>query len=130
MNTKLTDAPQDFIRLFKAGQDAARQGDKQQAHALFRQAIEIDPYHEEVWLWLASVVDSVEDQQVCFENVLAITPGHPVAQHQLQRLEQATVLSLMQDEKHRKRRGRWWVIGLTLGGLLAVVSVVIVAVAL
>ncbi len=88
MSSNLLNAPQEFLRLFTAGKNAARLGRKQEAHDLFRQAIEVDPYHEQVWLWLASVVETDEDRQVCFENVLELNPENPTARRQLQKLTQ------------------------------------------
>ena len=87
LSTDMQDAPPEFLRLFREGKKAARAGDNMRAHALFRQAIEIDPYHEQIWLWLASVVESEEDKRVCFENVLELNPANPTARQQLRKLE-------------------------------------------
>ena len=84
--TDLLSASKEFMELYKAGKSAARQGDRAQAHELFRRAVEIDPYHEQDWLWLASVVDKDEDKRVCFENVLQLNPSNPTARQHLQRL--------------------------------------------
>ena len=43
----------EFLTYFKAGKDAARQGGKALGHPKLRHAIEIDPHHDPVWLWLA-----------------------------------------------------------------------------
>lgn len=86
LSTDLLNAPKEFLELFKAGKIAARRGDRAQAHEMFRRAVEIDPYHEQVWLWLASVVETDADKQVCFENVLQLNPANPTARHQLQRI--------------------------------------------
>lgn len=88
MTSDLLNAPKEFLRLFKAGKEAARSGQNAKAHDFFRQAIEIDPYHEQVWLWLASVVETDEDRRVCFENVLELNPAQAVARLQLHKLEQ------------------------------------------
>ncbi len=87
LSTHTTTPSPEFLHLFREGKKAARDGDNIRAHALFRQAIEIDPYHEQVWLWLASVVESDEDRRVCFENVLELNPANPTARQQLRRLE-------------------------------------------
>ena len=87
LSTDMQDAPPEFLRLFREGKKAARAGDNIRAHALFRQAIEIDPYHEQIWLWLASVVKSDEDKRVCFENVLELNPTNPTARQQLRKLK-------------------------------------------
>ncbi|MGQ9848626.1 MAG: tetratricopeptide repeat protein [Aggregatilineaceae bacterium] len=103
ISSDLLNAPKEFLRLFKEGKEAAKRGDRAKAHELFRQAIEIDPYHEQVWLWLASVVDTDEDRQVCFENVLELNPSHPTARQQLQRLEQRRLQEVMTASAQRHR---------------------------
>jgi cytochrome c-type biogenesis protein CcmH/NrfG len=103
ISSDLLNAPKEFLRLFKAGQEAARAGENAKAHELFRQAIEVDPYHEQIWLWLASVVETDEDRRVCFENVLELNPTNPTARRQLQRLEQrALEETLNPDARQRK----------------------------
>lgn len=108
ISSDLLNAPKEFLRLFKEGKEAAKRGERAKAHQLFRQAIEIDPYHEQVWLWLASVVDTDEDRQVCFENVLELNPSHPTARQQLRRLEQKrrqeTISAAVQTRQGPSRR--------------------------
>ncbi len=108
ISSDLLNAPREFLRLFKAGKEAARAGDHTQAHQLFRQAVEVDPYHEQVWLWLASVVETDEDRRVCFENVLELNPTNPVARQQLQKLEQSALDEALAAEIAARR-------GLSLG---------------
>ncbi len=98
ISSDLLSAPKEFLYLFKAGKDAAKQGDNARAHDLFRQAIEIDPYHEQVWLWLASVVETDEDRRVCFENVLELNPTHPAARKQLNKLDQMMLEEAMSPD--------------------------------
>ena len=88
MSINLPNAPQEFLHYFKEGKDAARAGRNAKARELFRRAVEIDPYREQVWLWLASVVDTDEDRRVCFENVLELNPANPTARRQLQKQKQ------------------------------------------
>jgi len=103
-SSDLLNAPKEFLRLFKAGQDAARQGDHARAHDFFRRAIEVDPYHEQVWLWLASVVETDDDRRVCFENVLELNPSNPTARKQLQLLEQKVLVEMLNPEPVRHPR--------------------------
>lgn len=103
MSSDLLNAPTEFLRLFKAGKDAAKQGHKQQAHDLFRQAIEVDPYHEQVWLWLASVVMTDDDRRVCFENVLELNPDNALATRQLHRLEEKALAEMMSASGRKKQ---------------------------
>jgi len=126
ISSDLMNAPREFLSLFKAGQEAARNGNNQQAHDLFRRAIEIDPYHEQVWLWLASVVDTDDDRRVCFENVLELNPSNVTAQRQLQKLDQQALLATMnsQDKRAGSARRRRWLLRLVLIALLVVALVV------
>jgi ferric-dicitrate binding protein FerR (iron transport regulator) len=102
----LLKAPKEFLRLYKAGKNAAQQGQNAIAHDLLRQAIEIDPYHEQVWLWLASVVETDEDRRVCFENVLELNPENATAKQQLDRLEQRALTMTMQPELLQRKTER------------------------
>ncbi len=112
----MQNAPPEFVRLFREGKKAARAGDSIRAHALFRQAIEIDPYHETVWLWLASVVESDEDKHVCFENVLELNPANPTARQQLRQLEaNARRAALEAQRRAAKHTGQpLWLLRLVL----------------
>lgn len=133
--TDLLSASKEFMDLYKAGKSAARQGDRAQAHDLFRQAVEIDPYHEQVWLWLASVVDNDEDKRVCFENVLQLNPSNPTARQHLQRLDEkeavaevrrrmTTFPALNPQPAHRPSRLWRWTRRLLLVAVLSAVTVV------
>jgi cytochrome c-type biogenesis protein CcmH/NrfG len=103
ISSDLLNAPKEFLRLFKAGQEAARAGENAKAHELFRQAIEVDPYHEQIWLWLASVVETDEDRRVCFENVLELNPTNPTARRQLQRLEQRALEETLNPDAGQRK---------------------------
>ncbi len=112
LGSEFLGASKEFLDLFKAGKAAARKGDRAQAHALFRRAIEIDPYHEQIWLWLATVVDQDADKRVCFENVLQLNPSNPTARQQLQRMSDKEAIAearrMAQDSAKKKRAGRRW----------------------
>jgi hypothetical protein len=107
-SSDLLGAPKEFLHLFNAGKAAARKGHKSKAHKLFRQAIEVDPYHEMVWLWLASVVETEEDRRVCFENVLELNPSNITARRQLQRIEQRALNEVMHPETARRMTTPVW----------------------
>jgi len=53
---------------------AIREGNKSEAQALLLRATEIDQSSEQAWMWLSAVVESIEDQMICLENVLQINP--------------------------------------------------------
>jgi hypothetical protein len=65
---------------------AHRAGRTDEAHTLLMKAVEIDENHEQAWMWLSGVVDSVEDRIACLENVLLINPDNVNAQRGLDRL--------------------------------------------
>lgn len=69
--------------MVREGAAALKAGRKDEARALLLKAVELDPYNEDGWLWLSGLVDSVEDQRTCLENVLAINPNNQRAQQGL-----------------------------------------------
>ncbi len=62
--------------LVREGVAALKAGRKEEALTLLRRATELDERNEEAWLWLSAAVDSLENQQICLENVLAINPSN------------------------------------------------------
>ncbi|MBN1200473.1 MAG: hypothetical protein JXJ20_01335 [Anaerolineae bacterium] len=124
-SSDVVNAPKEFLRFFKAGKEAAKRGDNAQAHELFRKAVEVDPYHEPVWLWLAQVVETDEDRRVCFENVLELNPDNPTARHQLQMLEKKVLAEALDVVAVRARRPAWqrWLLRLLLVVFLSAVGV-------
>ncbi len=75
--------PANVDGMVREGISAYRAGKKDEARALLMRAVEIDEHHEQAWLWLSAVVDSVEEQIICLENVLAINPGNERARQGL-----------------------------------------------
>jgi tetratricopeptide (TPR) repeat protein len=65
--------------MLRAGIAAARSGQRERARDLLMQVVEQDEGNLQAWLWLSGVVDSLDDQEVCLENVLALDPGHQAA---------------------------------------------------
>jgi ferric-dicitrate binding protein FerR (iron transport regulator) len=130
ISSDLLNAPKEFLALYKAGKEAAQQGDNRTAHELFRQAIAVDPYHEQIWLWLASVVETDEDRRVCFENVLKLNPGNPTARRQLNTLAREPLHVIPQAEtrspqKRSRRRRRLRLFLLALIGIAGAVGAVL-----
>jgi hypothetical protein len=74
--------------MVREGISAYRAGRREEAHALLMRAVEIDQYNEQAWLWLSAVVESVDEQRTCLENVLTINPGNERAKQGLQMLTQ------------------------------------------
>ncbi|MDX2079136.1 MAG: hypothetical protein SFZ02_22090 [bacterium] len=65
---------------------AIREGNKSEAQALLLRATEIDQSNEQAWMWLSAVVESIEDQMICLENVLQINPKNADAKRGLDML--------------------------------------------
>ena len=70
----------DLKQMLRDGITAARAGHREQARELLLRVIEKDERNEPAWLWLSGVVEDVEEQRICLENVLAINPNNAAAQ--------------------------------------------------
>lgn len=66
----------------------ARAGRRRQARELFLEIVAQDPYNEVAWLWLAGLLDDVDDQIVALENALVLNPDNHRARSHLERLRQ------------------------------------------
>jgi Flp pilus assembly protein TadD len=62
--------------LLRQGIAAAKAGRKEEAHETLLQVIKLDERNEQAWLWLSAVVDSIEEKEICLENVLALNPAN------------------------------------------------------
>jgi len=80
--------PANVDGMVREGISAYRAGRKEEARALLLRAVEIDQYNEQAWLWLSAVVESVDEQRTCLENVLTINPNNERAKQGLQMLSQ------------------------------------------
>lgn len=66
--------------LLSQGVAAAKAGQREHARELLMRVVEQDEENVAAWLWLSGVVDSLDDREVCLENVLSIDPDNDVAQ--------------------------------------------------
>lgn len=80
--------PANVDGMVREGISAYRAGRKDEARALLLRAVEIDQFNEQAWLWLSAVVESVDEQRTCLENVLTINPNNERAKQGLQMLSQ------------------------------------------
>jgi len=71
---------------------AIRAGNKSEAQALLLKATELDQSNEQAWMWLSAVVETVEDQMICLENVLQINPSNADAKRGLDLLRKKAPL--------------------------------------
>src|SRR5512141_1157947 len=53
---------------------AAREGKRAEARELLLRVVDADENNVRAWLWLSDVVTTLEDREVCLENVLALDP--------------------------------------------------------
>jgi hypothetical protein len=72
--------------VLRDGIRAVDAGDRATARTLFEQVVARDQRHEKGWFWLASVVDTEEEQRVCLGNVIVINPQNSEARQLLDRL--------------------------------------------
>jgi len=84
----------DIAELLHQGIAAAKAGQDAQARDLLARVIEQDEDNEQAWLWLSSVVESLDDRRLCLEQVMAINPGNVHAQAGLRQMAGAVTLPL------------------------------------
>jgi tetratricopeptide (TPR) repeat protein len=65
--------------LLRQGISAARSGQRERARDLLMRVVRQNQENVTAWLWLSGVVDSLEVQEICLENVLALDPTHDTA---------------------------------------------------
>lgn len=70
-------------KYLQAGVRAAQSGNKARARELLEAALKRDQNLELAWIWLASVVDSQRERQICIQKVLQINPNNRVAREAL-----------------------------------------------
>jgi CheY-like chemotaxis protein len=68
--------PYDVNGLVSNGVSAARNGDRAFARTLLTKATEVDPDHEEAWMWLASISEYPEELLAFLDRVLDINPAN------------------------------------------------------
>ncbi len=82
-----TNAPtplqEDTEALLREGISAAKSGQRDRAREMLTHVVEQDEENALAWLWLSGMVDSLEDREVCLENVLALDPDNDVARRGL-----------------------------------------------
>lgn len=73
--------------LLRQAMQLAREGRRGEARDIFLRIVEDDPRNEIAWMWLAGLVDSLEDRMTACENVLAINPSNEKASAYLGKLK-------------------------------------------
>lgn len=90
--------PANVDAMVKEAIRAYRSGRTEEARTLLLKATEIDETHEQAWMWLSAVVDSVNDQIVCLENVLLLNPDNQNAKRGLDRLRAQQAKQSQQEQ--------------------------------
>ena len=67
---------------------AIKAGRKPEARDILLAVVDEDERNEKAWLYLSGLVETLEEQQICLENVLAINPDNGKAQRGLQQIRQ------------------------------------------
>ena len=77
---------EEIQQLLKTGIEAAQSGNRIIARHILEQVVSKDPINEMGWLWLASVVDTVEERRESLQKVLSINPNNERARQALSKL--------------------------------------------
>jgi len=72
--------------LTEQGMAALKEGDKNRAHNLLQQAVELDPSNAKAWFFLSRTQTSTAEKRISLEQVLAIMPNNKPAREALENL--------------------------------------------
>jgi tetratricopeptide (TPR) repeat protein len=92
-----TEAKAKVDDLLRQGITAAKAGQRERARELLMDVVEQDEENVLAWLWLSGVVDSLEDREVCLENVLSLDPANDMARKGLTMLQRQRAQELMRQ---------------------------------
>lgn len=70
----------------RQGIEAAQRGDKNTARRLLQQVLTDDGNSELAWMWMAMVVEDLDERRACLERALKINPNNARAREALRRL--------------------------------------------
>ncbi|MEZ4669529.1 MAG: hypothetical protein R3E39_16620 [Anaerolineae bacterium] len=119
----------DINQLMREAIEAAREGKKSEAKALFQEVVDLDDKNEKAWIWLASVVDTDEERRVCLSNVLFINPGNEKAQAAMAKLD-AKAKKTQDEEEVIPGVNRRQLLMIGGGGAAAVLLILVIFIAL
>ncbi|HMA33139.1 MAG TPA: hypothetical protein VKY74_01565 [Chloroflexia bacterium] len=72
--------PSTAEELLTKGKMAATSGQKDLAREYLGRVVQLEPQHEEAWLWLSGVANNLPMMKTCLERVLALNPQNTQAQ--------------------------------------------------
>jgi hypothetical protein len=84
--------------LTQQGIAALQSNDKPRAYEMLGRAVQIEPHHEQAWLWLSGAVATDAERRYCLEQVLVINPRNSAAQRGMTLLPIALPVSPFQKE--------------------------------
>lgn len=76
--------PANVDALIKEGIAALKGGNRTEAKQALMKAVEINQQSEQAWLWLSAVSDTVDQRELCLENVLTLNPANEKARKGLE----------------------------------------------
>ncbi len=94
--------PANVDALVQEGITALKAGNRADARRALTKAVELNDQNEQAWLWLAGVVETLEDRRICLENVLELNPGNTKATKGLQ----ATLKEIQDQQPQNQQRGQ------------------------
>jgi hypothetical protein len=122
--TAIKSNQREAARLYERGVAAARGGQRRVAAVLLGRAVQLDPRHEQSWLWLSGVLDDPREIAFCLRSVLSVNPHNQRARQGLAWLEQRALIPTQpapsaiaapaEEEHAETRQARhegeaWWV---------------------
>jgi len=84
--------------MLEQGKRALREGNNLEAQKFLLRITELDQYNEEAWLWLASAVETKEEQRTCLDNVLIINPNNAEAKRMIAELNRGGEASILDSD--------------------------------
>ena len=75
--------------LYAQGLAALEAKDRPAARQLLANVVMLDPQHEEAWLQLSTLMDTVAQSIECLQHVIALNPTHTKARHWLRLAREA-----------------------------------------
>ncbi len=79
----------DLETKIEQGIAAAQAGNKGEARRILKEVVKADESQIDAWIWLSSVVYSLDEKIICLENVLTLEPDNQFAQEQLAQAQAA-----------------------------------------
>ena len=79
----------DIEQQLREAAQALRAGRKAEARSVLLAVVDEQEHNERAWLFLSAAVETLEEQQICLENVLTINPTNDKARQGLERVNKA-----------------------------------------